>query len=211
MALNAYIAQLQDLLHDPNYQMWSANQLTLYINEARNRVAADCYCLRQVVTGMTLIAGQELYTVASIPVPAGYQPVNVMSIDLYYGTLRMTLDYNPWRLHNVKYRAWQTFQTRPLGFTRMGSQYFYVGPTPDQNYSVDYILSMIPPSLINDTTPEPIPAPFTDLVQWWAAYKAKFREQSYAEAEMFKKEYFANRRLVGTTFMQAVAPSVYAG
>ena len=69
---------------------------------------------------------------------------------------------------------------------------------------------MRPPPLVNDSTVEPMPQPFTDLIQWWAAYKAKFREQSFAEAEMFKAEYLKNRTMVGSTFMNAVVPSAYA-
>jgi hypothetical protein len=209
MALNAYIAQLQDLLHDPNGQNWSTAQLTIYINEARNRVCDDCYALRAQVTGLTTSQGVEQYLVSAIPVPTGYTPVNVMAIDLYWGTERIPLNYAAWRDHSVKYRQWATNQQRPLGFTRMGAQYYYLGPVPDQSYVYDINCSMRPPPLVDDTTVEPIAAPFTDLIQWWAAYKAKFREQSYAEAEMFKKEYFNNRRLVGTSFMNGVVPSVY--
>lgn len=211
MALTAYIQDLQRYLHDPNDSMWPVSDKTVYINEARNRVCDDTYCLRQVTTGMTAIAGQEIYNVSSIPVPAGYTPVNVMQIDLYYGTLRITLDYNPFRLHCVKYRAWQTFQSRPLGFTRMGANLFYLGPTPDQNYPIDVIASLRPPPLVNDATPEPIPSPFTDLIKWWACHLAKFKEQSFAEAEMFEKKYEKERTRVGVSFMNGVVPSVYAG
>jgi hypothetical protein len=211
MALNFYITQVQRLLHDANGQMWPTSELTDYINEARNRICDDTYCLRQVVTGESTVAGQEQYLVSSIPVTAGYTPVNVMQIDLYYGTLRITLDYNPWRRHCILYRAWQTFQSRPIGFTRMGANYFYLGPTPDQVYPIDITCSLRPPPLTSDATPEPIPAPFTDLIKWYAAHLAKFKEQSYAEAENFEKIYFQKRRLVGVSFMNAVIPSVYAG
>ena len=210
MALNAYLTQLADLLHDPNNQMWSTTALTTYINEARNRVCDDTYCLRAVVTGQSTVAGQEQYLVTAIPVATGYTPVNVMEVDLYWGTERIVLDYNPWRKHNIMFRRWQTYQSRPIGFTRMGAQYFYLGPTPDQAYPIDIICSMRPPPLVNDSTVEPMPQPFTDLIQWWAAYKAKFREQSFAEAEMFKAEYLKNRTMVGSTFMNAVVPSAYA-
>lgn len=211
MALTAYQTQCQRFLHDTNAAMWPVTELTDYINEARNRICADTYCLRQVVTGLSTVAGTELYSVASIPVAAGYTPINVMNIDLYYGNMRVALDYYPFRQFNVRYRAWKSFTSRPLAFTRMGANYFYLGPTPDQVYSIDINCSVIPPPLTSDATAEPMPEPFTHLIKYWACYLAKFKEQSYKEAEMFKAEYIAERRNVATVWMSGVVPSLYGG
>lgn len=215
MALTGYITELQDFLHDSNDQMWPQPTKTRYINQARNRVAQDTYCLRQLVpnstSGFQAVLNVEQYFVNVLPVPAGYTACNVMQLDLYFGTQRITLEYNAWRMHCRKYRTWQTFLSRPLGFTRMGAQSFFLGPTPDQNYALDVILSLLPPPLVDDTTPEPIPMPFTDLIKFWACYLCKFKEQSYAEADKFKAEYDDLRRRVGAAYMNAVVPTIYSG
>jgi hypothetical protein len=208
-ALTTYTTQVQRLLHDLNFQFWLQPELTDYINEARNRVASDTACLRQVVTGQTVTQGVEQYLVSAIPVATGYTPVDVMQIDLYYGTERITLSYEPWTRFDVLYRTWQSYQQRPVAFTRMGSLYYYVGPTPDQTYNVDIIVSQTPPPLVTDASLEVIPYPFTDLVKYWAAKLAKYKEQSQGEATFFEQTYRKELNMVQVAFMRRVIPSPY--
>ena len=197
MVLSTYITQVQRLLHDPNAQYWSTAELTDYINEARNRLCKDTRCLRQQATGLTLTQGQEQYPLATIQaaLPAsltGYTVVDIMGINIYWGNTRIKLAYLPWTRFDVQFRYWQTMQSRPVCFSRQGVTNVFVGPVPDQNYVSDWDLSLIPPPLTSDATPEPILPPYDSSVKYYAAYLAKFREQAMGEAELFKKMYLEN-------------------
>ena len=44
--LSSYLTEVQRLLHDANSVFWSTQELTDYINDARERVARDNGCLR---------------------------------------------------------------------------------------------------------------------------------------------------------------------
>lgn len=60
MALNAYVTQVQRLLHDASAQFWSVSELTDYINAARTRLVRDTGCHRLLQT-IYLSTGVETY------------------------------------------------------------------------------------------------------------------------------------------------------
>lgn len=61
MLLSDYNTQVRSLVHDDAKIDFSDVQLTSYINEARNRVALDFWCVRTYFTGFTAIINQEAY------------------------------------------------------------------------------------------------------------------------------------------------------
>ena len=208
--LNAYITQVQQLLHDPLAQNWTTAQLTNYINLARNRVAQDTKCLRQVMTGYSLTALQEQYQIANLPVAYAPYIIDVMGIDVYWTTtVRQSLYYFPWTQFNVRYRGWTQIQNTPEAFTRMGALSVYFGPMPDQAYVTDWILAINPNPLVTDATPEQIPVPFQDPIQFFAAYMAKFQEQAMGEAQIFFNEYIKWIKMVQRSFMTRIVQDPY--
>lgn len=217
MALTTYITQVRRLLHDPNGQFWSDSELTDYINEARNRVCKDTRCLRQqIVNLVTLTQGTEQYTLSSIQsssafttLYSGYTIIDVMGINILWGSTRVKLAYLPWTRFDVQFRYWNNMQSRPVCFSRLGALSVYVGPQPDSSYQSDWDLALIPPALTSDSTPEPIPEPFTTPIKYYAAYLAKFREQSIGESELFGKMYTAKMRQEVVSFMGRVIPDPY--
>ena len=177
-SLTNYLQELRWLLHDTTAAFWQDTELTYYINQARHRVCQDTKCLRQLVTGLTLTAGQENYNISSfMPTVAG-QVIDIMNIYLYWGNARYPLQYMDFSNFSAQLRQWQTYQTTPAAWTRMGATNFYVGPIPDQAYTVDVDVSINCTDLVNQYSVESIPAPFTEPVKFWAAYLAKFKEQS---------------------------------
>jgi len=60
-ALNDYLYQVENLLHDSNNVFWSQSQLTNYINEARERLVRDTGCLRTIQNTQTPIASSNPY------------------------------------------------------------------------------------------------------------------------------------------------------
>lgn len=204
-ALNTYLTQVRRLTHDPNDQMWSATEKTDYINQARRRVAADTYCLRQLNTGVNLVAGTEKYVINST-VSAGFQGrvVAVVGIDLYWGQTRYPLYYAPWSMFSLNLRFWTQMQQRPSVFTRQGALSVYIGNTPDQAYVTDWDLAINPNDLVSDSTPDELVVPYTDIVQWWAAHLCMFDKQSFGEADAFEQKYTKERANAGTNFQKFV-------
>lgn len=61
MLLSDYITAVQELIHDSSGLDFTNAELTLFINEARRRVALDFWCVRTYFTSLSAIVGQEIY------------------------------------------------------------------------------------------------------------------------------------------------------
>lgn len=211
--LNQYITQVQRLLHDLSAQFWSVAELTDYINEARNRVAQDTKCLRQLVTGIPLITQQEAYspqTFLNSSSFIGANLVTVMGITVYQSaTNRIKLTYLPFSRFDAWIRPFTNNFNTPTNWTRVGSNMVYVGLPPDQPYTTDWDVAVIPPPLVVDATPEAIPVPFQEPVQYYAAYKAKWKEQAQGEAKIFLDQYIQMVRWSARSFVTWITPSSY--
>jgi hypothetical protein len=75
MFLSDYIADVQEIVHDSTSSSWPLSRVISRINDARRDVARDMHAVRQNVTGVQLIQGQEIYNlsgaVAGATVTAG--------------------------------------------------------------------------------------------------------------------------------------------
>jgi hypothetical protein len=129
--------------------------------------------------------------------------LDILNVNVYWGNSRIPLRYLPWSNFNAQLRYWQNYVGRPVCFSVYGQNTIYVGPVPDQSYVVE-IDSIILPTALSLNTPnanDQIQDPYTTPVAFYAAYKAKYKEQSYGEAEIYKQEYAKQ--------IQAVLNSVY--
>jgi len=208
--LTFYTTQVQRLLHDLTFQFWKQPELTDYINEARNRVAQDTKCLRQLVTNISLTAQTEMYTPQTLLGSLGPQLVEVCGITVYWSaTERTNMAYMPWRRFNAHYRRYVPFYQRPETFSRMGANLVWLGPNPDQSYNSDWDVAVTPNALVSDTTVEQIPVPFQEPIQYYAAYKAKWKEQAQGEAALLLAQYTAVLKWCARAFMQTTVPNPY--
>jgi len=129
--------------------------------------------------------------------------LDILNVNVYWGNSRIPLRYLPWSNFNAQLRYWQNYVGRPVCFSVYGQNTIYIGPVPDQAYVVE-IDSTILPTALSLNTPnvnDQIQDPYTTPVAFYAAYKAKYKEQSYGEAEIYKQEYAKQ--------VQAVLNSVY--
>ena len=129
--------------------------------------------------------------------------LDILNVNVYWGNSRILLRYLPWSNFNAQLRYWQNYVGRPVCFSVYGQNNIYIGPVPDQAYVVE-IDSTILPTALSLNTPnvnDQIQDPYTTPVAFYAAYKAKYKEQSYGEAEIYKQEYAKQ--------VQAVLNSVY--
>ena len=132
--LSTYITQVRRLLHDVNANFWTDPELTDYINEARNRLVRDTGCLRKIQTS-TVVLNQEVYNLSDLP--QGDLNMDILNINLYWGNTRLPLRYLPWTQFNAQMRFWQNYIGQPVAYSMYGPGKFYVGPVPDQTYTVE--------------------------------------------------------------------------
>ena len=143
----------------------------------------------------------EIISLAALP--NGIQTLDVLNVTLYWGNSRIPLRYLPWTNFNAQLRYWQNYVGRPICFSSYGQGQLYIAPVPDQSYSIEVDTVILPTalSLNNPTQVDSIVDPYTTPVAFYAAYKAKYKEQSYGEAEIYKQEYAKH--------VQAVLNSTY--
>jgi hypothetical protein len=274
--LSSYITEVQRLLHDANSVFWSTQELTDYINDARERVARDTGCLRTLqitatpisstgvaatvwTAGATVTAGQFIFnnifiyevTVSGVlsdtapPYPSsGYTfppstaftdgtatlqysgpaeiipygiltngtTLDILNVNIYWGNSRIPLRYLPWSNFNAQLRYWQNYVGRPVCFSVYGQNTIYIGPVPDQAYVVEIDSTILPTSLTQQSpnAVDQITDPYTTPVPFYAAYKAKYKEQSYGEAEIYKQEYLKQvNAVLNSTFTRRI-PDPYS-
>jgi len=205
--LQSYITQCRRLLHDANANFWSDSELTDYINAARERLVRDTGCLRTIQTVNT-VTSQEVYQFSALP--SGIQTMDILNINLYWGNTRIPLRYLPWTQFNAELRFWQNYIGRPIAFTVYGQQAFYLAPVPDQVYAMELDTIILPTPLVNTSDVDPIISPWTDPVAYYACHTAKFKEQSYGEAEIFLNQYKAKAMSVINTSFTRRMPDPYS-
>ena len=143
----------------------------------------------------------EIISLAALP--NGIQTLDVLNVTLYWGNSRIPLRYLPWSNFNAQLRYWQNYVGRPICFSTYGQGQLYIAPVPDQSYSIEVDTVILPTalSLNNPGATDSIVDPYSTPVAFYAAYKAKYKEQSYGEAEIYKQEYAKH--------VQAVLNSTY--
>jgi len=198
MALSDYITECRRMLHDANGNFYSDSELTDYINEGRSRLVRDTGVLRTYQTS-SIAANQEVLLTSTLP--NGVNTLDVINLNLIWGNTRIALQYLPFTDFNARLRYFQNYIGRPIAYTMYGQTSIYFGPVPDQTYSIELDTVILPTALTTASPTETIPIPYTSPVAFYACYKAKHKEQSYGESEIFKQEY--------TSQVKAVLSSVF--
>lgn len=204
--LSSYITEVRRLLHDANGNFYSDSELTDYINNARNRLVRDTGVLRSLQSS-SIATNAE--TLAFSSLPQGTKTLDVININLYWGNTRVPLRYLAWTDFNAQLRYWQNYTGRPVAFSMYGQQTIYFGPVPDQDYQLDVDTVIMPTDLVTGDEVDNIPDPYTSPVAYYAAYKAKFKEQSYGESQIFKQEYQRQVQAVLNSVFTRRMPNVY--
>lgn len=205
--LGDYITETRRLLHDSTGVFYTTQELIDYINDGREHVVQDTGCLRTIQSANTVIS-QETYDFTDLP--EGNRTLDIININLYWGNTRVPLRYMPWTQFNAELRFWQNYIGRPLAFTMYGQSKFYLAPNPDQVYYMEIDTVVQPEPLVDESEVDPIKKPYTDPVAYYAAHKAKYKEQSYGEAEIFLQQYTKQvQQTLVTTFTRRM-PNPYS-
>ena len=80
----------------------------------------------------------------------------------------------------------------------------------DNIYTVDLDTILLPTALVNSSDVDPINDPYYSPVIFYAAYQAKFYEQSYGESEIFKQEYIKQCQAVLVSISTRRMPTPYS-
>ena len=193
MVLSDYITECRRLLHDANGNFYSDSELTDYINAGRTRLVRDTGCLRTYQTS-TVAANQEIILTSSLP--NGTNTLDIINLNLIWGNTRIALQYMAFTDFNSRLRYYQNYIGRPIAYSMYGQTSIYLGPVPDQTYTIELDTIIMPTALSTSSPTETIPDPYTTPVAFYACYKAKHKEQAYGEAEIFNQEYVKQVRAV---------------
>ena len=193
MVLSDYITECRRLLHDANGNFYSDSELTDYINAGRTRLVRDTGCLRTYQTS-TVAANQEIILTSSLP--NGTNTLDIINLNLIWGNTRIALQYMAFTDFNSRLRYYQNYIGRPIAYSMYGQTSIYLGPVPDQTYTIELDTIIMPTALSTSAPTETIPDPYTTPVTFYACYKAKHKEQAYGEAEIFNQEYIKQVRAV---------------
>jgi len=207
--LSGYITETRRLLHDVNANFWTNAELTDYINDGRNHLIQDTGCNRVLQTYTTVY---NVETIDFSALPEGDDTIDVLTINLYWGNSRVPLCYMAWSNFNAQLRFWQNYTGRPVGFSMYGPKKIYIGPKPDEAYLMELDTVVLKPPLTDADPVETLPTPFTEAVPFYAAYLAKYQEQSYGEAEILKQEYQKHvMQALNTTFTRRLPTPYISG
>jgi hypothetical protein len=201
--LTAYLLATRRLLHDSTGTYWNDAELIDYINEGRNQVVADTGCNR-ILQSISTIASQETYAYSALPYSTS--TIDVLNVTLIWGSTRTPLDYMPFTEFNQKLRFFSTQVSRPSVFTVYGQQMIRLGPVPDQIYAMEWDTVVLPQVLVNYTDQDILNFPYTSPVPYYAASKAKEKQQSNDDADRFKAQYKEKiMRAIGSSFTRRIA------
>ena len=125
------------------------------------------------------IGNCEIIPFASLP--QNILTLDVLNINIFWGNSRYPLSYLPWTQFNAQLRYWQNYIGRPVAFSVFGQNQIYISPVPDQSYIMELDTTVLPLPLVNGGDVDTIIDPYTTPVAYYAAYTAKFKEQSYGE------------------------------
>ena len=160
--------------------------------------------------GLTYVGNCEQIPYATLPNAA--KTIDILNVNLYWGNTRVPLDYLPWSDFNARLRFWQNYIGRPVCFSIYGQNTIYIGPVPDQSYQIELDTVIQPNALVLSapTVADAIADPFTSAPKYYAAHAAKYYEQSFGEAEIFKQEYLKQITQVLNSVYTRRIPSVYS-
>lgn len=144
--------------------------------------------------------------------PQGTKTLDILNVNLYWGNTRVPLRYLPWTNFNAQLRYWQNYIGRPVCFSTFGQSRIYLAPVPDQSYTMELDTVILPTdlTLAAPSVTDEINDPYTAPVPFYAAYIAKYKEQSYGEAEIFKQEYMKQTQAVLNSVFTRRIPDAYS-
>lgn len=185
MALFAYQQQTQLLIRDIAQKDVNPLDLKTYINQARAWLAGDSQALKVLGTYTITSGSQGPYPFSGITLTGATGVQGVLNVRQQWyvaGSGQLWFRSRPWPWFSVYF---MNSAAPATGVPKAWSQYgegengtVFVGPVPDQDYTVNADCVCVPIPLADDTTIEALPAPWTIAVPYYAAYLALLSSQT---------------------------------
>lgn len=199
MALTAYQTALTNLLQTPQnpVALITAASQTVYINQARQHVAAEGECVR-VYGALPLVIGQRNYAFSTITFGGALGIKGVNSVRTIWYTVPGTSGqlwltprdfawFSLYNLNNAIPASGPPSEWAQLGQGQAGT--IFIDPLPDIAYSCPVDIVAAPVDLVSDTTAEAIPALWQDAVPFYAAWLAYMNLLRNADADRMLQQY----------------------
>lgn len=201
--LTTYLTQTRRLLLNPPAptNLYSDTDLTSFINTARGQLSGENECIRVYAT-LSLTASTRVYPFSSIDVSSVSGVSGVFNIKQATVVAGSGAQF-------VHPRSFQWFNFFLMGkivpdsgrpttwaqYAQGANGSIYVNPVPDQAYTLKLDTVCLPVDLVDNSTTEAIPYPWTDCVPFFACYYAYMSAQRQADADKFYQRYqtFAQR------------------
>ena len=167
----------------------------------------------------TANVNQETYnftdatTVVTANTP-GYSSVfAVQDITVSWGSFKPQLSKMPWSAFQAYFRAINTgMSNTPSYWAQIGrgtNSVAYLYPIPSQQAEMQWDCYCLPIDLVNDSTVEALPLPWTEAVKWYAAYRAYMAAQRQPDAQSMLGEYARKLQSYSGVTSPAVVPQIY--
>lgn len=166
---------------------------------------------------LNTVANQEVYTFAAANTYArltsGVDSILfVESVAVSWGALKPMLDQWNWNDLQAYVRSYPIIAGQPAMWAQFGQGEggsMYIQPVPTTALPMDWNCICTPIDLVDDSTAEAIPYPWTDAVPYFAAYLAFMNSRRPEEARnMF--DIFTNRMMRARSFSEPTfVPSYY--
>jgi hypothetical protein len=130
---------------------------------------------------MQALEEQEVYNFSAIPVaqflPGAKSILAILDVAVIWQNIRYTANQLAFAQYQAMVRSYTNpnFLYTPFWFAQYGqgtAGSFYIYPVPDQTYPMELDTLVLPMDLVDDSTPELIPDPWTAAVPFYAAYLA---------------------------------------
>ena len=145
------------------------------------------------------------------------QALDILNVTVNWGNSYITLGYTYFSEFQAKARYWRNQSGQPALWSKGppknstgGSDYIYIFMIPQTTFTAEADCIVLPDQLVDDTTVEQLIYPYTDLVQYYAAHLAKFKQQQFSEAEAFLRMYENMLKQYTASRYQRRVPNPYA-
>lgn len=140
--------------------------------------------------------------------------LDIMNITPLWGNQRVPLRYMPWTEFNARMRSWIVNPQTPVVWSRYGTSggAAFLGPIPNQTYQTEFDTAWITSDLTQDADIDvQLHYPFSSPVAYYACWKAKQKQQAFAESDVFLKTFHQKIIEAQAAVQMRRIPNPYAG
>lgn len=212
--LFTYLQRVKQLSADQNESLFNSGFITTYINVARGQVASEGNCIRDYST-LAWTAGTQSLPFSSItPSNAAISAIlNIRTISYGIASGKANLRPRPWEWFNY-YELGNPVpqQGLPNIWTQQGqgtAGTLWLSKVPNLDLTLYLDTVCLPIDLVDNTTAEAIPYPWTDAVPFYALWLLFQQARLDGVADKMYERYENLMKRARSTSTSTVLPYIY--